>query len=175
MITEVSAKRTRSSEKHGMQRCETTFKKLEEAFRKNVQVHNQIAERIKETAKQNHEACEKAKLERRKQENDRAERKAAKEKRLSEVEAKVNVMFYGFENIKKASDESINKVDSMAERMDFVLNEFTIMREECETKDAEIMQLHSRINQQDKEIEMLKSMIAEQKRMLELYIQFNVK
>ena len=167
-VTEVSTKISNSSEKTGMQL-------LDEAIKRNVQLHNRIAEHIKEIAKCNHDACEKAKLEQQTQEKERAERKAAKEKRLSEIEAKVGVMFYGFKNIKKASDDSINKVDSIAERMDNVLNETAIMREECEAKDAEILKLHSRLNQQDKEIEALKRMITEQKRMLELYMQFNAK
>ena len=174
-ITEVSAKRSRSSEKSGMQRCEAAFKRFDEAFNKNIQVRNQTAEHIKELAKQNHEACEKSKREQQKQEKERAERKEAKEKRLSEIESKINVMFYGFENVKKSSDESIHKVDSIAERVDGILNKVTTMREECEAKNAEILRLHSRINQQDKEIEMLKLMIADQNRMIELCMQFNTK
>ena len=107
---------------------------------------------------------------------------APKEKRLSEIEAKINIMFYGFENIKKASDESINKVnentkmiDSIAERMNVTLSETAIIRKKCEAKNMEILMLQSRINQQDKEIEVLKRMISEQKRMLELYMHFNSK
>lgn len=82
------------------------------------------------------------------------------ETRLSEIENKVNLIYDGFENIKKASDE----------RIDAILNESMIMREESDAKNAEILMLHSRLNQQDKEIEMLKLMIAEQKEILALYM-----
>ena len=181
-VTEVSANRTRSSETSGMKRCEAAFKKLDEAFERNIQVRNQIADHIKEITKRNHEAYEKAKVERQKQEKERIKRKAGKEKRLSEIEAKINIMFYGFENVKKVSDESMNRVnetyrivESIEERMDMVLNETILMRENSEAKDAEIVKLHDRINRQDKEIEILKGLIRDQQRMLELYMQFNAK
>jgi predicted RNase H-like nuclease (RuvC/YqgF family) len=173
VITEESLNRSRSGEKSGMQRCESAFKKFDKAFKRNIQVRNQTAERIKEIAKRNHEACETAKREQQKQEKERSERKAAKEKRLSEIEAKLNVMFYGFENVKKASDELINKVDSITDRMETVLNDVVMMREECEAKDAEILQLHSRLNQQEKEIETLKRMLNEQREMMEMYADIN--
>ena len=179
-ITEVSTKRSRSSEKSGVQRCEAAFKKFDEAFRRNIQVRNQTTEHIKELAKQNHEACEKAKVERQKQAKEREERKAAKEKRLNAIEAKLDVILFGFEHIKKSAEESTNNVNENAnivrqnsDRMDTVLQEAVIMRENCEAKDAEILMLHDRVNRQEKEIETLKSMICEQARMLELYMQFN--
>lgn len=181
-VTEVSAKRARSSEKTGMQKCDAAFKKFDDAIKRHNSLRKRTAEHIKEIAKNNHEACKKAKTEQQKQAKERTERKEAKEKRLADIEAKISVMFYGFENVKKASDESMNKVnentktiDSIAERMDVILNEAVIMHEECKAKDAEILMLHSRINQQDKEIEILKRMIADQKKMLEVYMQFNSK
>lgn len=173
IVTEVSAKRSRSGEKSCVELFESAFKTFDEACNRHIQVHKQTAEHVKEIAKRNHDACEKAKREQRRQENDRIISKAAKEKHLSEIEARLNVMFYGFENVKKVSDKSKNKVDSIAKRMDTVLSDVAMMREECEAKDAEILRLNSRIDRQDKEIEALKSMIREQARMLELYMQIN--
>lgn len=45
--------------------------------------------------------------------------------------------------------------------------------EKCEAKDAELLQLHSKIDRQDKEIETLKRMLDEQRAMMEMYADIN--
>lgn len=159
IVTEVSTKQPHSSEKHDMSKLEATFKRFNEVCDRHDRTWKRTREHILEIAERGSK--------------EHAERKETKGKQLKEIESKINVIFYGFENVKRVSDESVSKVDSIAARMDAVLNDVAMMREECEAKDAEILRLNSRIDKQDKEIEMLKLMIAEQKRMLELYIQFN--
>ena len=147
----------------------------------NDRLRKRAAEHVMELAKSNREACAKHKLERQKQAKEREERKAAKEKRLNAIEAKLDIVLFGFEHVKKLAEESTNNVNEnsstvkqISDRMDTVLQEAAvILRENCEAKDAEILMLHDRVNRQEKEIEVLKSMIREQAHMLELYMQFN--
>ena len=177
---EKTAKRARSNESSPKISLEDKLKQLDAKIAENDRLRKRAADHILELAKSNREACAKHKLEQQKQAKEREERKAAKEKRLNAIEAKLDIVLFGFEHVKKLAEESTNNVNEngdtvkqISDRMDTVLQEAVIMRENCETKDAEILMLHDRVNRQEKEIEVLKSMIREQARMLELYMQFN--
>jgi predicted RNase H-like nuclease (RuvC/YqgF family) len=177
---EKTTKRTRSNESGQKISLEDKLKRLDAKIAEGERLRKHVADHIIELAKSNHDACEKHKLERQKQAKEREERKAAKENHLNAIEAKIDVIFFGFEHIKRSAEESTNNVNEntnivkqISDRMDTVLQENVIMRENCKAKDAEISMLHDRVNRQEEEIEVLKSMIREQARMLELYIQIN--
>ena len=177
---EKTAKRARSIDSSPKISIEDKLKLLDAKIAEGDRLRKHLSDRAKELAKSNHEACEKYRLEQQKQAKEREERKAAKEKRLNTIEAKLDVILFGFDHIKKLAEESTNKVNEnndivkqISDRMDSVLQEADMMRENCEAKDAEILMLHDRVNRQEKEIEMLKNMIREQSRTLELYMQFS--
>lgn len=177
---EKTSKRARSNESNSMAHIEDKLKLLDAKIAEGDRLRKHLSDRAKALAKANHESCEKHRIEQQKQEKNREERKAAKEKRLNTIEAKLDVILFGFEHVKKLAEESINKVNEnndivkqISDRMDSVLHETVIMRENCEAKDAEILQLHSILNQQEKEIETLKRMLNEQRVMMEMYADIN--
>lgn len=177
---EKTVTRAHSNESGPKTSLEDKLKQLDAKIAEGDRLRKRLADHAKELAKSNHEACEKHKLEHQKQAKEREERKAAKEKRLNAIETKLDFVLFGFEHIKKLAEESTNNVNEnsnivkqISDRMDNVLQEVVIMRENCEAKDAELLMLHDRVNRQEKEIEVLKTMVREQARMLELYMQFN--
>ena len=111
--------------------------------------------------------------------------------RFEAIESNLSVLTFGFDAIKKQSDEATSKSNKTAKRFNTFKDQITEMmngyvrriseaeqkgievQEALAERDRELFEVKGQLRKQEKEIETLKRMLNEQRETMELYMQFN--
>ncbi len=111
--------------------------------------------------------------------------------RFEVIESNLSVLTFGFDAIKKQSDESAAKSNKTAKRFDVFKEQITEMmngyvrriseaeqkgievQEALAERERELFEVKGQLRKQEKEIETLKRMLNEQREMMEMYASIN--
>lgn len=121
------------------------------------------------------------------------EPKKAVPSRFDHIEANINVLMFGFETLKKQSEESSvrstetsKQFDTFKEQLTETVNgcvnrintaeeNYAAIQKVLDEKEQEMAEVKKQLHDQERQIELLKGLIDDQRKMMDLLIQFNMK